>query len=113
VAALDGQHVAPHVRRFLDGQPEVRPGFELRAETPFRWVAPQIVRPGGPAPSRSRLLLWCDEFHNFPAVKARQNGREIGSVRLAWPAAPGRVFRVPFSLVANADPAAGPVTLGL
>jgi thioredoxin reductase len=112
VAALDGRHVAPYVRQFLDDRAGHLPGYELVAEAPFRWVAPQIVRTGGPAPSRSRLLLWCDEFHNLPIVKARQGGKEIGSVRVSWPAAPGRVFRVPFTLVGNADPDAGPVTLG-
>lgn len=113
VAALDGVHVAPAVRRFLDGQPPTEAGYELRVEAPFRWVAPQLVRPGGPAPSRSRLLLWCDELHQFPTVRARQGGREIGAVRVARPAAPGRVFRVPFGILGGADPAAGAVTLGL
>ena len=32
------------------------------------------------------------------------DGKEIGSVRLAWPAALGRVFRVPFSLIEHGDP---------
>lgn len=113
VAALDGVHVAPAVRRFLGGQQPTQPGYELLVEAPFRWVAPQVVRPGGPAPSRSRLLLWCDELHQFPTVRARQGGREIGSVRVAWPAAPGRVFRVPFSILGGADPAGSAVTLGL
>jgi hypothetical protein len=113
VAALDGLHVAPYVRQFLKGRTEQQPGFEVLAEAPFRWVAPQIVRPGGPAPSRSRLLLWCDEFRNFPTVRASQGGKEIGTVRLSWPAAPGRVFRVPFSLLDGADSAGGPVALGL
>ena len=113
VAALDGRHVAPYVRQFLGGQLPPGPGYELLVEAPFRWVAPQVVRPGGPAPSRSRLLVWCDELHRFPTVRARQGSREIGSVRVPWPAAPGRVFRVPFGLLDGADPVGGAVTLGL
>ncbi|MGW4799756.1 pyridine nucleotide-disulfide oxidoreductase, partial [Nonomuraea sp. NPDC004297] len=76
-------------------------------------VAPQLVRPGGPPPSRGKLLLWTDEFRTLPRVAAVQDGCVVGRTRLPWPAAPGRVFRVPFSLVASADPAGGPVHLTL
>ena len=58
-----------------------------------------MIRPRGPLPARERLLLWSDEFRNAPVVVARQGGREIGRRRLPWPAAPGRVFRVPYSIV--------------
>ncbi|MEU6789491.1 FAD-dependent oxidoreductase [Nonomuraea angiospora] len=113
VAALDGRHVAAAVLRHLAGDPAPGGGVPLVAEAPLRWVAPQLVRPGGPPPSRGRLLLWADAFRTFPRVTATQDGRVLGRAGLPWPAAPGRVFRVPFSLVADADPAGGPVRLAL
>jgi thioredoxin reductase len=113
VAALDGRHVARHVLAHLAGQHRPEAGVRLIAEAPLRWVAPQIIRPGGPAPSRDRLLLWSDAFRTLPRVVAVQDDAEIGAARLAWPAAPGRVFRIPFSLVAAADPCGGAVHIGL
>ncbi|MFG1959285.1 NAD(P)/FAD-dependent oxidoreductase [Nonomuraea sp. NPDC049028] len=113
IAALDGRHVAAAVLRHLAGHPVPADGVPLVAEAPLRWVAPQIVRPGGPPPSRGRLLLWSDAFRRFPRIAAIQDGRLLGRIRLPWPAAPGRVFRVPFTLVTGADPAGGPVRLAL
>ena len=113
IAALDGRHVASAVLAHLSGAASSGGGVRLVADAPLRWVAPQIVRPGGPAPSRDRLLLWSDVFRALPRVAATQDGRLLGRTRLPWPAAPGRVFRVPFSLVAGADPEGGPVHLGL
>ncbi|MEV0632964.1 NAD(P)/FAD-dependent oxidoreductase [Nonomuraea wenchangensis] len=114
VAALDGRHVAAAVLGHLDGEPAPGGGgVPLVAEAPLRWVAPQLVRPGGPPPSRGKLLLWSDAFRTLPRVTATQDGRVLGRTRLPWPAAPGRVFRVPFSLVSGADPAGGPVRLTL
>lgn len=113
VAALDGRHVAPQVLGYLAGRRPTDAGVRLTAEAPLRWVAPQIVRPGGPPPSRGRLLLWSDAFRTFPRVIAVQDGAPIGSTRLAWPAAPGRVFRIPFSLLAKVDPHGGTVHIAL
>ena len=114
VAALDGKHVAEqvlaHLRQTTGTPPE---GVRLVAEAPFRWIAPQILRPGDPAPARDRLLLWTDEFVRFPKVTVRQDGRTVASRTLAWPAAPGRVFRVPFSLLKGVSPTGGTVSLGL
>jgi thioredoxin reductase len=112
-AALDGRHVARAVSAFLAGVSHDVRAVQLRCEAPLRWIAPQLVRPGGPAPVRGRLQLWCDEPRTLPHVVAVQDGRRIGAARPAWPAAPGRVFRVPFGLVAGADPAGGPVTVAL
>jgi thioredoxin reductase len=113
MAALDGRHVTTAVLAHLAGTPTPTAGLQLTCEPPLRWVAPQLVRPGGPAPVRGRLQLWTSQFRALPHVVAVQDGRRIGSVRLPWPAAPGRVFRVPFSLVTGADPAGGPVTIDL
>ncbi|MDX6432173.1 MAG: hypothetical protein QOE54_4539, partial [Streptosporangiaceae bacterium] len=79
----------------------------------FRWVAPGLVRPGDPAPPRHRLLLWTDELVRVPRVTIRQDGRTLSSRVLSWPASPGRMFRVPWSLMRNIDPHGGPVRVGL
>ncbi len=113
VAALDGRHVAAGVERWLRGQDSPGPAVTLVADPPLRWVAPQILRPGDPAPARGRLLLWTDASVAVPHVRAVQDGDVLGARRLPWPAVPGRVFRVPSSLVQGADPAGGPVHIGL
>lgn len=113
VAALDGSAVAAHVARHLAGA--TTPGRHVRlvAEPPLRWIAPSILRRDDPAPPRGRFLLWTDEFVALPTVVVRQRGREIGRTRLPWPAAPGRVFRVPSRILRGIDWEAGPVSVGL
>ncbi|MFG2043694.1 NAD(P)/FAD-dependent oxidoreductase [Dactylosporangium sp. NPDC048998] len=114
VAALDGRHVAAAALAHLaGGVAPATSGLELVADAPLRWVAPQVFRTDGPPPPRGRILAWTTEYRAFPRVTATQDGRVIAATRLAWPAAPGRVFRIPFTLVRNADPAGGPVHLGL
>ena len=118
VAALDGRHVATavltHLATHLAGAgAPAGPAIDLVADPPLRWVAPQLIRPGGPAPARGKLLAWTTAWQRFPEVTATQDGRLIGSTRLGWPAAPGRAFRMPFSLVRAASPAGGPVHLRL
>lgn len=112
VAALDGRHVAAAVTDWLAGALAPPAGATLVADAPLRWVAPQQLRPGA-RPSRDRLLAWTDRFVRLPVVVAVQDGREIARRRLLWPAAPGRVFRVPFAVVEGADPDGGPVHLTL
>lgn len=113
VAALDGSHVVGAVLDWLAGTSTADRSVRIVADAPLRWVAPQVLRPGDSPPARERLLLWSDEIHNLPHVEARQDARLIGARRLVWPAAPGRVFRVPFSLVADADPTGGDVHITL
>lgn len=113
IAALDGRHVAAQVRRYLDGHRPPQDGIRIQADAPLRWVAPTLLRPGDPAPARGRLLLWTDALVRVPKVVARQDGRVIGQKTLPWPASPGRVFRVPSSILRAADPRGGAVTLSL
>lgn len=113
IAALDGRHVADPVRAHLRGEAGETGGVRLLADAPLRWIAPGLLRPGAEAPARRRLLLWTDELVRVPRVVARQDGRVIGRRTLPWPASPGRVFRVPSSLLDRIDPAGGPVTVSL
>jgi hypothetical protein len=83
------------------------------ADKPFRWVAPSLLRPGDPAPARNRLLLWTDELVRLPHVAVRQDGAAIAHRRLPWPASPGRVFRIPSSLLRDVNPTGGDVHVGL
>ena len=114
VAALDGRHVADSVLRFLGApaQASLPQGVRLEAGAGFDWVSPQLIRAGQPPP-RGRLVLWPNLFRRFPVVRAIQDGREVGSVRLTRPAAPGRAFGVPVRVLTNVDPRGGPVTIGL
>lgn len=113
IAALDGRHVAAQVRAYLDGQRPTEPGVRIKAAAPLRWVAPNLLRPGDPAPARNRLLLWTDTLVRIPKVVARQDGRVVGARTLPWPAAPGRVFRVPAGILDGVDSRGAEVTLSL
>ena len=113
IAALDGRHVADHVRAYLNGRRPSTEGVRIQADAPLRWVTPNLVRPGDPAPARHRLLLWTDTLVRVPTVVATQSGKVIGRKTLPWPASPGRVFRVPSSILRNVDASRGPVTLSL
>ncbi|BBY60861.1 NAD(P)/FAD-dependent oxidoreductase [Mycolicibacterium sarraceniae] len=113
IAALDGRHVATHVHAHLNGSRPAPSGVRIEAADPLRWVAPNILRPGDPAPARHRLLLWTDRLVRTPKVVARQDGKTFGRKTLPWPASPGRVFRVPSSILDGVDPQGGTVTLSL
>ena len=113
IAALDGRHVADHVRAYLDGRRPSTEGVRIQADAPLRWVALSLVRPGDPMPARHRLLLWTDALVRVPKVVATQGGRVIGRKTLPWPPSPGRVFRVPSSILSDVDARGGPVTLSL
>ena len=112
-AAIDGRHVAAGVGRWLRGSREPPAAVRIRATAPFRWVAPQLLPGDGRASPRGDLLLWVDEYHRFPRIRAVQDGSVVGEARVLWPAAPGRVFRAPWSLVTGADPAGGDITIAL
>jgi len=113
VAALDGAHVAQHVLAHLQGKQVPSKHVRILADAPFRWVSPGIMRQGDPAPARHRLLLWSNAYVRAPRITVRQGGRTLAEKRLAWPAAPGRVFRIPSSLLAGVRPDDGSVRIGI
>ncbi len=113
VAALDGRHVAGSVLRWLDGDRPTRLSVRLVAGAGFAWVAPGIVGLGEVAPPRRRVLLWPTAARSLPRIVVRQDGTVIARRMLAWPAAPGRVFRVPWSMLSGVRPGGGDVSIGL
>ncbi|MFI6513233.1 NAD(P)/FAD-dependent oxidoreductase [Streptosporangium sp. NPDC050855] len=113
IAAIDGAHVARSVVAWLDGVTPPAEQVRLLADAPFRWVSPEVFRPRDPAPARDRLLLWSDRYIPFPRIVLRQEGRVVARRRVWWPAAPGRVFRVPAGILAAVDPGDGPVHIGV
>ena len=102
-AALDGRRVAATVRRWLSGARDLPDGIRIRAGGPLTWIAPGLVRAGDPAPVGGRLVAWTSQYRRFPTVVAVQGAKEIGRVRTPWPASPGRVFRIPFSVLSGLD----------
>ena len=78
----------------------------------FAWVSPGLLRPADPPP-RERLLLWATEHRSAPRVVVRQGDRVLRRRLVPWPASPGRVFRLPWSVLAGVHPEAGDVTIGL
>jgi thioredoxin reductase len=112
-AALDGRHVAPKVSEWLKGGEPGPRGIRVRAAQPFRWVTPQLIAADGGVAPRGDLLFWVDEYRRTPKLRAVQDGHTIGAARTLWPAAPGRVYRAPWSLVSGADPKGGDVTIEL
>ncbi|MDO8308094.1 MAG: FAD-dependent oxidoreductase [Actinomycetota bacterium] len=113
VAALDGRHAAAQVASWLGGATRPADAVLVRAGAGFAWVAPGVIRPGDPAPPRGRLLLWPTGHRAVPRVSVRQGGRLLARRVLPWPASPGRVFRVPWSLVSAVRPGDGDVIIGL
>ncbi len=113
VAALDGRHVAASVLGWLGGDRGPAGGVRVVADTPFTWVAPGLLRTGDGPPARRRFLLWADGYVRLPRVVVRQDDRVVGAVRLPWPVAPGRVFRLPATALRSVRPDGGEVRIGL
>ena len=113
VAALDGRHCATQVNAYLAGTPRPSTGVRVLAGLGIAWVAPGIVRPGDPPPARGRLLLWPTERRRLARVVIRQAGRVIDRRSLPWPVSPGRVLRLPSSVLDDVDPVGGDVTIDL
>lgn len=115
VAAIDGRAVAAQVLAYLRGEnradvatPKVRvlPGENLR------WVSPGRLSPLA-SPPRDRILAWPCRHLRFPTVTVVQDGSTIRRRRLSWSASPGRVFRIPYSVLGSVSPVGGPVTIDI
>jgi thioredoxin reductase len=103
VAALDGRHVASGVLDWLREGRAHGDGIAILARPPLRWVAPSRLCADDGAPARHRLLAWSDRFVTAPRIVVRQGDRVIARARVPWPASPGRVFRIPSSVLDRVD----------
>ncbi|MER5493219.1 FAD-dependent oxidoreductase [Streptomyces sp. NPDC002490] len=113
VAALDGERVAASVREHLAGRAPDSRAVRIVAEEPLRWISPSLRRVGDGPPARGRLLAWTDRYVPAPRVVVRQGGRVVAQRRLPWPAAPGRVFRIPSDVLDATRPDAGEVRISV
>ncbi|MGI9135690.1 MAG: NAD(P)/FAD-dependent oxidoreductase [Candidatus Nanopelagicales bacterium] len=104
VASLDGVHAARQVMRWLAGEQAPITAARVFADAPFTWISPGLVRTGDVAPARERVLLWSTEYRAFPKIVVRQGARVLSRRTLPWPVSPGRVFRLPWSMI---EPARG------
>jgi thioredoxin reductase len=112
-AALDGRRVGTAVQSWLKDRRHNAAGVRLRTDAPLRWVTPQLIPADDNGSARGDLRFWVDEYVRIPKLLAVQDNRVIGSTRTLWPAAPGRIYRAPWSLVSGADPTGGEVTISL
>lgn len=116
VAALDGRHVAAQVMGWLSGAADPGPpsaAVRLIAGERLRWLAPGVLRPDGPPPPRGRFLAWPDAAVRLPRVRVTQDGEMLTERALPWPASPGRVLRIPASVLDGVRPDRGPATVSL
>ncbi len=113
VAALDGRHVAVSVRDYLAGGRVETRSVRLLAGSGLAWVAPGLVRADGLIPPRGRVLMWPTERRRLARVVVTQGDRVVGKRTLPWPASPGRVLRVPWSVFAGLRPEDGDATVSL
>jgi thioredoxin reductase len=113
VCAQDGRHVVQGVRELLHGRPSDSAHIAVTVDSPLRWISPSRIGGVDVAPARRRLLLWTDEYRSVAKLTATQADVVIGRITLPWPAAPGRVLRVPWSFLAKVDPAGGDVQIRL
>lgn len=106
-----GERVVEFLRRSQSAAREEIKCIQVVVESPLLWVTPQLKRLNGPRPPRDRLVTWTDKLILRPKVRAVQGGKVIGEVKTAWPASPGRAFRIPASILAKAEPGKGQITL--
>ncbi len=113
-AALDGRHVATRGAAVAAQWRLARGGTER--PHPYRGSRSDGLprscfrRTAG----RRRAAICCcgpTSTGGCPPLRAVQAGRVLAVKRTPWPAAPGRIFRAPWALVAGADPAGGDVTV--
>ena len=114
IAALDGAYVAEEVHRYLNGATATdTSGIRLLPGPALRWLSPGLLHPGAAAPPRGRLLAWTDHLVRLPKVTVTQAGRVVSHKRLPWPASPGRVFRIPASMLNRVNLSGGEVIVDI
>ena len=117
IAALGGRHAARGIAAFLRGGrgPGSAPGparLPVTVEPPLLWIAPNVLRAGGPAPPRGRFVLRSDTFARLARIEAWQDGRRLAT-GVAYGMQPDRPVRLGASWTGRADPGGGPVIVRL
>ncbi len=126
IAALGGRHAARGIVAFLrlggagavaagDGRGRAAPEpvrLPVTAEPPLLWIAPNVLRAGGPAPPRGRFVLRSDTFARLARLEVWQDGRRLAT-SAAYRIKPDRPVRLGASWTGRADPGGGPVTVRL
>ncbi len=121
IAALGGRHAAQGIAAFLRGGGRGGPGrgsapgpvrLPVAAEPPLLWIAPNVLRAGGPAPPRGRFVLRSDVFARLARIEVWQDGRRLAT-GVSYGMKPDRPVRLGASWTDRADPGGGPVTVRL
>src|SRR5699024_8614702 len=98
---------------YLRGHRSGAEAIPIEPVPPIRWIAPSLHIPGDVPPARGRLVAWVDQYIPRPTVTVFQGEKEIARRRLVWPAAPGRAFRIPSSLLKNAKAGGGALRISI
>lgn len=113
-AAAEGRRAATAVLRHLSGQePWPQGGPPLHVDPPLLWIAPNRLLPGGPPPLGGCFTLRAAEHLAAPVLVVRQGERVLDRQRLPSSAVPGRAVHLRSGWTGAADPAGGPVHVGV
>jgi NADPH-dependent 2,4-dienoyl-CoA reductase/sulfur reductase-like enzyme len=113
VAALSGRHAARQIDSFLAGRASPSAGgIPVVAESPLRWISPNVIAAGPVPPPLGRFTLRAAEFRPRARLETRQDGRLLARSR-PLRLIPGRPVYLRASWLAQVDPGGGPVGVGL
>ncbi|MFE0652604.1 FAD-dependent oxidoreductase [Streptomyces sp. NPDC059534] len=107
-AAAEGRAVAGAVLARLAGAPWPAGGVAVVASGPLRWVTPGLL-----GPEAVPLLVRPERRLVRPVLTTRQDGVQLRSDRLRGALAPWRSVRLGARWTEGADPAGGPVVVGV
>ncbi len=128
IAALSGRHAATHIAAFLGHADNAANAVALtiRTEPPLCWISPNLIRlqvtgagpPSGTgslpdqAPPLGRFTIRSGEFRTVVRLEVRQDDRRL-AVSRPMRLIPGRPVHLHARWLASADPADGPISVGV
>ncbi len=110
-AALDGRHVVAAVTVGCTHRDEPPKAVRIRTDGPLQMGCPAACFARGRRRGAWRPVVLGRRVPQAAEAAGGSGRQDARHSRTAWPAAPGRVYRAPWSLVADADPAGGDVTI--
>ena len=113
VVSLEGEYAADRVLEYLAGKKSSSNVISLNPSGALSWVFPNLLRATDIDPARHRLIGAVNSFIRFPTVTLKQKGRVVSRIRLLWPASPGRVFRIPTSILKDVKFDMGDITVNV